>query len=88
MSVEEADDVVARANTKKSGETRRCTDRVLLDIRWPHEKIHRLQGAHANYGNLSFREFIAGSLSILAMSLPPFSAPSPDHWPVGLFFQA
>ena len=64
---------MARANTKKSGETRRCTDRVLLDIHWPHEKVHRLQGAHANYGNLSFPEFMAGSLSILSMSLPSLS---------------
>ena len=77
MTSEEADDMVARANTKKSGETRRCTDRVLLDIHWPHEKIHRLQGAHANYGNLSFLEFMAGSLTILAMSLPNAPALAP-----------
>ena len=77
MSLEEADDVVARANTKKSGETRRCTDLVLLDIRWPHEKIHRLQWAHANYGNLSFPEFMAGSLSIMSRSLPNIPALAP-----------
>ena len=50
---------------------------MLLDIRWPHEKIHRLQGAHANDGNLSFPEFIVGSLSILSMSLPNIPALAP-----------
>ena len=77
MSSEEVEDVVARANTKKSGETRRCTDQVLLDIHWPHEKVHRLQGVHTNYGNLSFPEFMAGSLFILSMSLPSVPALSP-----------
>ena len=48
-----------------------------LDIHWPHEKVHRLQGAHTNYGNLSFPEFMAWSLAILSMSLPTIPAIAP-----------
>ena len=85
LTEQETDDVLGNAQIRKSGESRRCIDNVINEISWPHEKVRRLMGQHAGYKDLSFQEFIAGSLTVLSQSLPLNTVFAPikaqlDYW--------
>ena len=70
LSQDESNDFLTKAQSRKSGETRKCIDYVVHEVNWPHEKVRRLMGAHADYQNLTFPEFMAGSLTIVSQGLP------------------
>ena len=70
VSPDDSDDFLRKAQAVKSGENRSCIDLVVHEVSWPHEKVRRLMGVHAGYKDLSFPELMAGSLTVLAQSLP------------------
>ena len=70
VSPDDSDDFLRKVQAVKSGENWSCIDLVVHEVSWPHEKVRRLMGVHAGYKDLSFPELMAGSLTVLAQSLP------------------
>ena len=70
LSQDESNDFLVKAQSRKSGETHKCIDYVDHKVNWPHEKVRRLMGSHADYKDLSLEELMAGSLTIISQGLP------------------